>query len=198
MRERSKPPHRRYDVDNRLFTQFKLPSEDPNEFPAIVDFGESKYHEVPARLLRELIHRTVFATDPESTRYALGGVLLEMGEQTIVAVGTDGRRLAKMEGPAISVGDHENSDSTSIVPTKAMQLIERAISPDDAEIRVAARANDILIKTERTLIYSRLVEGRFPKWQEVVPKRDGAVRLELPVGALHADFCIVGRNGPLD
>ena len=166
-------------------SQFKLPSEDPSEFPEIAAFEESKFHEVPARLLRELIHRTVFATDPESTRYALGGVLLEMTENTIIAVGTDGRRLAKMEGPALSVEGHEVSDNACIVPTKAMQLIERAISPDDAEIRVAARSNDILVKSERTMIYSRLVEGRFPKWRDVIPKRDGAVQLELPVGPMH-------------
>lgn len=167
-------------------SQFKLPGEDPREFPEIAAFEEANYHEVPARLLRELIHRTVFATDPESTRYALGGVLLEMTENTIIAVGTDGRRLAKMQGPALSVGEHETGDGISIVPTKAMQLIERAISPDDAEIRIAARGNDILVRSERTMIYSRLVEGRFPKWRDVVPKRSEAIKLDLPIGPLNA------------
>ena len=54
----------------------------------------------PRRLFREMIRRTIFATDNESSRYALGGVLLEMGGDKIIGVGTDGRRLAKMEGPA--------------------------------------------------------------------------------------------------
>ena len=58
-----------------------------------------KYHELPARLLHELIRRTVFATDNESSRYALGGVLLELAADKIIGVGTDGRRLAKMEVP---------------------------------------------------------------------------------------------------
>ena len=85
---------------------FKLASGNPAEFPNVVEFAEEKYHEVPARLMKELIRRTLFATDTESSRYALGGVLLEMDEDKIIAVGTDGRRLAKMEGPAVSVGGH--------------------------------------------------------------------------------------------
>ena len=55
-------------------------------------------------MLRELIRRTVFATDNESSRYALGGVKLEFGDDNITAVGTDGRRLAKMTGPVTKSG----------------------------------------------------------------------------------------------
>jgi DNA polymerase-3 subunit beta len=167
-------------------SEFKLPAENPDEFPAVAGFNEKKYHELPARLLRELIRRTVFATDNESSRYALGGVLLEMSAEQIIAVGTDGRRLARMEGPAKSVGGHDTGDSTTIIPTKAMQLIERTLSDADAEVQISARSNDILVKTSRATIYSRLVEGRFPKWRDVFPKRDNVTRIELTVGPLHA------------
>ena len=121
-------------------SEFKLPAENPQEFPAVAEFNESAYHELSARLLRELIRRTIFATDNESSRYALGGVLLEMGTEKITGVGTDGRRLAKMEVPARAVGGHQSGDSMTIVPTKAMQLIERALTDGDAEIQLAARA----------------------------------------------------------
>ena len=80
-------------------SQFQLPSENPDEFPAVAAFEEQKYHEMPARFFREIVRRTVFATDTESTRYALGGVLLELGPDHITAVATDGRRLARQEGP---------------------------------------------------------------------------------------------------
>ena len=81
-------------------SEFNLPAENPDEFPTVAAFNEEKFHELAARLFREMIRRTVFATDNESSRYALGGVLLEMDGDKIIAVGTDGRRLAKMEGPA--------------------------------------------------------------------------------------------------
>jgi DNA polymerase-3 subunit beta len=167
-------------------SEFKLPAENPQEFPAVADFTDTAFHELSARLLREMIRRTIFATDNESSRYALGGVLLEMGPDKIIAVGTDGRRLAKMEVPARSEGGHQSGDTMTIVPTKAMQLIERAISDADAEIQLAARANDILVRGPRATIYSRLVEGRFPKWRDVFPQRTGASRVELTVGPLYS------------
>lgn len=167
-------------------SEFRLLGENPDEFPSVATFNESAYHELPARLLREIIRRTAFATDNESTRYALGGVLLELTEDRIVAVGTDGRRLAKMEAPAVSVGGHKTGDATTIIPTKAMHLIERAITDADAEIRLSVKNNSVLVKSERTTIYSRLVEGRFPKWRDVFPKRDNAAKIDLVVGPLYS------------
>ncbi len=167
-------------------SEFKLPSENPQEFPSVADFTEKSYHELPARALKEMIRRTIFATDNESSRYALGGVLLEMGSDKITAVGTDGRRLAKMEVPARSEGGHQSGDSMTIVPTKAMQLIDRALSDGDAEIQIAARANEVLVRSPRVTIYSRLVEGRFPKWRDVFPQRTGSSKVDLTVGPLYS------------
>lgn len=167
-------------------SEFKLPAENPDEFPSVAGFSEEAFHEVPARLFKELVRRTLFATDAESSRYALGGVLLEMSSDKITAVATDGRRLAKMEGPAMSVGSHETGDAMTIVPSRAMQLMERALSDGDAEIQVAARANDILVKSPRATIYSRLVEGRFPKWREVFPSRQDSEQIEIVVGPFYS------------
>jgi len=167
-------------------SEFKLPAENPEEFPGVAAFTDQKYHETPARILRELIRRTIFATDNESSRYALGGVLLEFAADKIIGVGTDGRRLAKMEIPAHAFGGHPGSDGMTIVPAKAMTLIERALTDADAEIQITARPNEILVKSPRATIYSRLVEGRFPKWRDVFPNRTGTVKIDLAVGALHA------------
>ena len=167
-------------------SEFKLPAANPEEFPSVAIFESEAYHEVPAKLLKELIRRTLFATDTESSRYALGGVLLEMEAETIVAVGTDGRRLAKMAGAAHAVGDHATGDNNVIVPTRSMQLIERALSDADAEVQIAARSNDILIRSPRATIYSRLVEGRFPKWRDVFPQRTDAVTIPITVGPMYS------------
>jgi DNA polymerase III subunit beta len=167
-------------------SQFKLPSENPDEFPTVATFQEGKCHEVPARLIREIVRRTVFATDSESSRYALGGVLWEFVGEKVIAVATDGRRLARMEGPAHSVGGKPDSTGSTIVPTRAMQLIERALTDGDAEVQIAVRENDILIRSPRATIYSRLVEGRFPRWRDVFPDRTGTSKIEMVVGPLHA------------
>ncbi|HVW38616.1 MAG TPA: DNA polymerase III subunit beta [Pirellulales bacterium] len=167
-------------------SEFKLPAGNPEEFPSIVEFTENKYHALPARVFKELIRRTVFATDTESSRYALGGVLFEMSGDKVTAVGTDGRRLAMMEAPGKAVEGHETGDTMTIVPTKALHFIDRALADGDEEVQIATRANDVLVRSPRVTIYSRLVEGRFPKWRDVFPRRSDAVKIEMVVGPLHS------------
>jgi DNA polymerase III subunit beta len=167
-------------------SEFQLPSENPSEFPSVLAFEEKKYHEMPARFLREVIRRTVYATDNESSRYALGGVLLELAATGLTAVATDGRRLARQEGPATSVGGHVSGDTMTIVPTRAMQLIERALADNEDNIQLAARDNDVLVKSGRATIYTRLVEGRYPKWRDVFPRREGMLKIDLTVGPFYA------------
>ena len=167
-------------------SEFRLPSENPDEFPNVNPFAEEKYHELPARFFREIVRRTAFATDNESSRYALGGVLLELSEDRITAVGTDGRRLARQEGPARAVGGHQTGEAMTIIPSRAMNLLDKALADNEEEIQIAARGNDILVKSGKATICSRLVEGRFPRWRDVFPHRDDPVRIELIAGPFHA------------
>lgn len=167
-------------------SKFMLPSANPHEFPNVAGFEESVYHTIPRGLFRELLRRTAFATDAESSRYALGGVLLEMEGEHVTAVGTDGRRLAKMEGSAVAVGGHQTTGTNTIVPTRAVQLMDRALGDKDETVDIAARANDILVRTSRCTIYSRLVEGRYPNWRQVLPQRTDSQRVEMTVGPLFA------------
>lgn len=168
-------------------SQFRLPAENPAEFPQVTAFEEASYYEISARLLRELIRRTAFATDNESSRYALGGVKLEFDDESVTAIGTDGRRLAKMTGPVTKLGTPNHADQTTIVPTRAMILIERAIAPTDTEVQIALKGNEILVHSSRATISARLLEGRYPDWKKVFPEGShNAISLELAVGATHA------------
>jgi len=135
--------------------------------------------------MRELVRRTVFATDNESSRFALGGVLVELDTKSVTAIGTDGRRLAKMEGPATAVNGSPTA-AQPIVPARAMQLIERCLGSAETPVHIAVRANDVLVKIGPTTISARLVEGRFPRWRDVFPDRPEAVRVSLVAGPLLA------------
>ena len=163
-------------------SKFKLPGADPDEFPPVKSFDESKYHQIAGRTFREMIRRTMFATDPESSRYALGGVLLELEGENVLAVGTDGRRLARMQGTGEAVGDHATNGATTIVPTRAIGLIERAMQSDDDTVKVASAGNELLVQTKRATIFSRLVEGRYPNWRQVIPQREDGTKIDLTVG----------------
>jgi DNA polymerase III subunit beta len=164
-----------------LRSEFTLPSDDPALYPEVPDFAATGYHEVASADLRKLIRRTIFATDVESTRYALGGVLLELTAESITMVGTDGRRLARMAAPAEVKNDAVAPSGSPVVPVKALKLIERNLDDGDPPVHIAIQGTTaILIRTERAVIYSRLVEGRFPRYQDVFPANvDVKIRLEV-------------------
>lgn len=151
-------------------SRFQLTSEPPEEFPEVPDFTDEKYHTVSSTLLRTMIRRTVFATDVESTRYALNGLLVELEGNKISLVGTDGRRLAVTRGNATAVGGHTTKEFTPVVPSKAMNLIDRTLQEEE-EVHLALQPNKAVLQSQRAVISSRLVEGRFPRYQEVFPSR---------------------------
>jgi DNA polymerase-3 subunit beta len=162
--------------------EFEMPGEDPDDFPDVPDFSDKQYHELTAGALRTMIRRTVFATAKESTRYAMTGVVWELEGDHCKLIATDSKRLALATGSAKSVGGHDTKGQSHIVPTKAMSLLERNLHDDEETVRVALKANDVLFRTERATIYSRLVEGRFPPYKEILPKKANA-RIPLNVGA---------------
>ena len=167
-------------------SRFELSAHNPDEFPEVAEFNEKDYFEVSANVLKEMIKRTLFATDAESSRYALGGVLLEIEKDNIIAVGTDGRRLATMQGAIKTVGKPVSSTTTTIVPSRAMQLIERLVPDSDSVVQLAPRSNDLLLKQSNSVFYTRLVEGRFPKWRDVLPSRQETNRIDIPVGPMYS------------
>ena len=164
--------------------EFRLRGEDPEEFPPVEGFSHQQYGKLPTESFRELVRRTVFATEPESVRYALAGVCWELEGQELVAVATDGRRLAKV---AVSV---EFSDpppkwpESVVIPTQALQLVERAAK--DEYVQFAADAREIQFLSGPLSLRARLHEGQFPAWREVIPRRGEGFKTELVAGPLGA------------
>ena len=167
------------------FSQFDLPSQDAAEFPPVAGFDEENYYVVAAGLLREMIHRTIFATDLETSRYALGGILVVPDGERIELVATDSRRLALTQGACRVQGTVEARSATPVVPARAMALLERSLPEPAGEVHIALHANDVLFKAHNFTLYSRLLEGRFPRYKDVVPKA-GTVVIELQTGPFHS------------
>lgn len=167
--------------------EFDMPGEDAATFPDVPAFAEEKYHEIAAGVLREMIKRTVFAAATEGqVRFgATTGILLELEEEKGALIATDGRRLAMMTGQVKAHGGHTTQGQLPVVPSKAMHLLERNLTEPDEVIRISVRANEVLMKTERAMIYTRLVEGRFPNYKQVIPSKHSH-RVPLTVGPLLA------------
>ncbi|MBA61756.1 MAG: DNA polymerase III subunit beta [Planctomycetaceae bacterium] len=166
-------------------SNYSLPSQNADEFPDVQHVEGDSRIEIAAGLFGEIVKRTVFATDNESSRYALGGILLETDGGNLIAVGTDGRRLAKMQGPVDIQGDIQLGQSSTIVPTRSMNLIARALGAPDSIVQIIPSDNQLAFKTEAVTLTSRLVEGRFPKWKDVFPARTESSKIVLAAGTFY-------------
>jgi DNA polymerase-3 subunit beta len=151
--------------------EWTLPTEDPAEYPAWNVASLRALPRVPTDLFVRAIRGTVFATDNESSRYALGAVLVDVvrgGNITFVA--TDGRRLASF---AVDLDGQDLDNSETLVPARAMAIASRvAGNAGDEAVQLEASANELVATIGGTTITARLVEGRFPDWRKTIPERD--------------------------
>lgn len=166
-------------------SQFKLSAHDAAEFPPVPDFDESAYYTISGGAFRDAIRRTYFATDVESSRYALGGVLLDMEADKVTLAATDSRRLAVVTAMCSSNGVDNVENEAPVIPRDAMSLLERSITDDEEDVLIAVHANDVLVKAAACTIYARLVDGRFPRYRDVIPK-DPKSTIDLLVGPFYA------------
>lgn len=166
-------------------SEFRLSAEEPDEFPPVSSFLDDNFYAVPASAMREIIRRTIFATDVESTRYALGGILVDLSGDHITLAATDSRRLAVAKTACRGEGEHKAGDKRPVVPAKAMSLIDKSIIDEEDEVYISLQDNDILVKSGPATIYSRLVEGRFPNYQDVVPKSSEKT-IDMVVGPFYS------------
>ncbi|MDR0391312.1 MAG: DNA polymerase III subunit beta [Planctomycetaceae bacterium] len=171
-------------------SKYTLNTQPADEFTDVESFGESAYHEIQADVFAEAIKRTLFATDADNAKYALSGVFFEMIEDRFAAVATDGRRLAFQDGKAKCVKEHKVE--TSIFPARTLQVIERAITNEDT-VKLAISPNRALIQYGTTVFYSRLLEGRFPRWRSIIPTDEKKVKLDI----LAAPFAAAVRQAAI-
>ncbi|MCH7685938.1 MAG: DNA polymerase III subunit beta, partial [Planctomycetes bacterium] len=162
-------------------SEFRLSLEDPTEYPPVSAFDEQEYYVISGPVLREAIQRTAFATDIESTRYALGGVLLELSPESVTLAATDSRRLALVKLSCRFEGEESSGNISPVVPSKAMTLIEKSIPEnEEQDVWISVHTNSVVVKSGLATISSRLVEGRFPRYRDVIPS-ESKFSLDLPV-----------------
>lgn len=167
-------------------SKFELPTRPVDEFPDIPEFDDDgRYHEIAAGILRTMIHRTAFAADKKdsASRFALKGVLWEAEGKNARLVATDTKRLAMCDGVATVHGPAEKLKVTPVVPLKAIALLERNLTDDGELVRVGLRANDAQFQTDRAMIYTTLVQGRYAPYRDIVTKtrKDSTVKIPLPI-----------------
>ena len=133
--------------------RFKVNGLPGEEFPKFPEFKDKEVIRVGQGLLKNMLNLTSFAASHEESRYVLNGVLLEISENTIRMVATDGRRLAKIEK---KIDTPVKNDVTVIIPTRAVQEISRNLQ-EEGEVSIIAGANQVLFDID----FGVADDGRF-------------------------------------
>jgi DNA polymerase-3 subunit beta len=146
------------------FTIATLPATD---FPSSESITAAREFTIPQGVLKHLIEQTYFCMANQDVRYYLNGLLLEMSPSMLRAVATDGHRLALSEQKCeINAGDI----SQIIVPRKGIMEVSRLIEDPGADCKVQINTNYVRIDLGNTIFTSKLIDGRFPDYDRVIPK----------------------------
>ena len=143
-----------------------------DDFPQLPEFpsGSAKNIDlvkIPQKILKEMIQLTSFAISHDETRYVLNGILFSFKDKSLKLVSTDGRRLALMEK---NIPDMGNLKKDVIVPTKTIQELQRNLT-GEGDVLFCFKENQLQINVGQVLITSRLIEGEFPNYDQVIPKK---------------------------
>lgn len=129
-------------------------------------------------LLSGTVARTLFATARENSRYAINGVLMKRDGKKLEMVATDGRRLALCRSSLSGGGDKDAKTISCIVPTKALNMLQRLLGNPDEAVQIAITDNQVFFAVggaakgdaPHSVLSSTLVEGAFPPYEDVIPK----------------------------
>lgn len=150
-------------------SHYTIYGHDPRQYPAVPSFEGKADIEVDLGNLQEGVELSVFAVARESTRYALNGILWEVRGKKLTLVATDGRRLAKSIVVLASAADAKLAEQRIIVPAKTMALLDRIGGEETEKVTVQFVDNQIVLAAGPVVVSSKLVEGNFPKYEDIIP-----------------------------
>ncbi len=146
--------------------KFALATLPAAEFPSVEDIKASQTISVSQEVLGRLIEKTHFSMAQQDVRYYLNGMLLETGGKHIRSVATDGHRLALCQA---ELGDTELAEQQVIVPRKGVLELQRLLS-GEGSVDIVLGANHVRIQLEGIRFTSKLIDGRFPEYERVIPR----------------------------
>ncbi len=135
------------------------------EVPANTKTGD--FVKIPQKKMKSMIQLTSFAMSHDETRYILNGILFSFKDKTLKLVATDGRRLAIIQKDLPELGSLKKD---VIIPMKTIQELNRNLG-DDGEVIFYFKENQVLINLGQLHITSRLIEGEYPNYEQVIPKK---------------------------
>lgn len=150
-------------------SRFTLATLPATEFPVVEDIHAQQAITLPQGALKRLLEKTQFSMAHQDVRYYLNGLLLEIEKGRLRAVATDGHRLALCD---VSLNAAADGSHQVIVPRKGVLELQRLLHADE-DLTLSLGTNHIRVEVGTIRFTSKLIDGRFPDYQRVIPKQDG-------------------------
>ncbi len=145
--------------------QFKIIGLPADEFPKLPEFKDKEVIQLEQQVLKQMLNLTAFAVSMDESRYILNGILFKFSQNNFSLVATDGKRLAIATKKLKQASAKEIK---IIIPIKTIQELLRNLK-DEGEMSLVIGPNQVLFDFKDTMIISRIIEGEFPDYQQVVP-----------------------------
>ena len=147
---------------------FKILGLSADDFPPPPKFEDVKEFKVSSQTLRDGLKKVAYAISTDETRYVLNGVYCQFKESKLTLVATDGRRLAMTDS---DIEFPESQECSVIIPTKAVNELQRLLKEggDKDDVRIRIGAKQIAFEMKENLLVSKLIEGNYPNFRQVIP-----------------------------
>jgi DNA polymerase-3 subunit beta len=148
---------------------FKIVGLPSGEFPTLPEIERANAFKINQNLLASMLRKTTFAITHDETRYVLNGIYFIIDQNKIRMVATDGHRLAIADGQAIG---YRGEQKGVVIPHKILNELSRNLGEGE-EVEVAITPNQIFFRMNNFTMTSRLIEGEFPNYEQIIPKEAG-------------------------
>lgn len=151
---------------------FNIVGISPDEYPVFPTFTTQEFVEMDAETFAEMIEKTIYAVSTDETRYHLNGVYLEVRPErdsaTYRMIATDGHRLSLIDRKIASAT--QKSPQGVIVPRKGLHEIRKLLDTVEESVEIAIEGAQLVVRHGTTLLMVRLIEGKYPNYQQLIPQ----------------------------
>jgi len=153
---------------------FNIVGAAPDEFPAFPQYGTKDFVRVQGQILKDMIEKTLYSVSNDETRYHLNGVYFERastsGNANFRMVATDGHRLSLIDKKVEMPLSNSKAEGV-IIPKKGLFELKKLLENDEGSLEMAFEGSHLIVKRESTVLLIRLIDGKYPNYQQLIPSR---------------------------
>ncbi len=153
---------------------FNIVGISPEEYPVFPTYCTREFMKIDAKVLSEMIEKTIYSVSNDETRYHLNGVYFVRNQDqktpTYKMVATDGHRLSLVSRNSVNADSNEAFNDGVIIPRKGLNEIRKLIEGVDGQFELALEGAQLIVRKNKTVLMIRLIEGKYPNYKQLIPQ----------------------------